>query len=288
MIINRRFSLIYYLKQIILLVSFLSFFPSIVLSADNISKGTKELYVKSGLKTQIDSFSSILLTQIDAEIKNDPDKNKYKPNEIKKLAKTIKDVFGASDLSKKSLKILSQELSQAETKNLLNWFHSAVGKKVAWYEDHISTRAGYFSMNNYEKNITKNPPTEDYKHTIKQLTSNMKVMEAAADIALTNEILVKVAMASLLPNFTTDIFDKISSKAERNKNALKKKVEEDMSIIMLFSYSYLSKEEVNKYLEFTSTPLGKKYFPLMVKALNLTFSKASLEFKDKRLEAVNH
>jgi len=276
------------MKQTFLLVSFLFFIPSLVLSADTISKETKELYVKSGLKTQIESFSSILLTQIDAEIKNDPDKNKYKPNEIKKLAKTIKDVFGASDLSKKSLKILSQELSQAETKNLLNWFHSAVGKKVAWYEDHISTRAGYFAMNNYEKNITKNPPTEDYKHTIKQLTSNMKVMEAATNIALINQVLVDVAIASLLPNFTKDMFDNISKKAERNKNALKKKVEGEMGLIMLFSYSYLSKDEVNKYLEFTSTPLGKKYFPLMVKALNLTFTKASVEFRDKRFETINH
>lgn len=280
------------MKQIILIVSFLSFFPSIVLSADGISKESpeyyvQELYVKSGLKNQIDSFSSILLSQIDFKIKKDPDKNNYKHNELKNLAKTIKDVFGASDLNKKSLEILSQELSQAEIKSLLSWFDSAVGKKVAWYEDHISTSAGYLAMNDYEKSLTKTPPTEDYKRTIKKLTSNMKVMEAATDIALINQILVDVAIASLQPNFTKDMFDKISKKEERNKNVLKKKVEGEMDFVMLFSYNYLSKVEVNKYLEFTSTPLGKKYFRTMAKALNLTFTKASVEFRDKRFEAIN-
>jgi len=281
------------MKQIILLASILFFFPSIVLSADGISNESpehyvKELYVKSGLKTQIDSFSSILLAQIDAEIKNDPEKNNYKDKDIRELAKTIKTIFGASDLNKKSLEILSQELSKAEIKSLLSWFDSAVGKKVGWYEDHISTRAGYLAMYNYEKNLTKNPPTEDYKRTIKKLTSNMKVIEAAVDIALINQILVNAAMASLRPNFTADMFENISRKSERNKNALKKKVEGEMSVIMLFSYSYLSKEEVNKYLEFTSSPLGKKYFPTMVKALNLTFKKASVEFRDKMFEAQNY
>jgi len=281
------------MKQIILLSYILFFFPSIVLSADGIYKESpeyyvKELYVKSGLKIQIDSFSSILLTQIEAEIKNDPDKNKYKPNEIKNLVKVINDVFGASDLNKKSLEILSQDLSKSEIKSLLSWFDSAVGKKVGWYEDHISTRAGYLAMNDYEKNLAINPPTKEYKRTIKQLISNMKVMEAAVDIALINQILVITAMASLRPNFTADMFEKISIKSERNKNVLKKKVEGDMSLIMLFSYSYLSKEEVNKYLEFTNTSLGKKYFPTMVKALNVTFRKASVEFRDKIIKEINH
>lgn len=272
------------MKNIILFVLISVFFPSVALSVEKVSKETQELYIKSGLKKQVESFSPILIAQIEAAIKNSPNKNKFKSNNIKTLAKTIRDVFAAPDLNKNSLELLSKELTPAEAKKLLGWFDSAVGKKVAWYEDHVATPAGYLAINNYEKNISKTPPTEDYKGTVKKLTSNMNVMETAVSIALINQVLVEMAMASLLPNFTEDMIDKIAKQVQQNKPALKQQVATEIELIMLFTYSHISKEEVNKYLEFTSSPLGKKYFSLMTKSLNLTFQQASIEFREKRIK----
>lgn len=272
------------MKNIILFILISVFFPSVALSVEKVPKETQELYVKSGLKKQVESFSPILIAQIEAAIKNSPNKNSFKSNNIKTLVKAIRDVFGAGDLNKESLEVLSQELTSAETKKLLDWFDSAVGKKVAWYEDHVATPAGYLAIKDYEKNISKTPPTDDYKATVKKLTVNMNVMETGISIALVNQVLVDIAMASLLPNFTEDMIDKITKQVQQSKPALKQQVATEIDLIMLFTYSHISKEEVNKYLEFTSSPLGKKYFSLMTKSLNLTFQQASIEFREKRIK----
>lgn len=257
------------------------FYSNIVVASDVIPNDTNELYIKSGLKRQIDSFPSIILAQIKAAIQKDPDKNKYQQNDIKKIVKQIRGVFEAPELKAQALEVLEKELTPSETKVLLDWFASPAGKRVAWYEDHISTRAGYLAIHEYEKNIAKKPPAEDYRNTITKLTNNMNVIKAAVDMALINEVVVNSAMASLQPNFTVESLDDITKQTERNKNKLKQQVTEYMKLPMLFTYSYLSEKELSLYLEFTSTDLGMKYFSVMIKALNTTFKKASIEFRKK-------
>lgn len=261
-----------------LFLFFALFLSDVAVATEVIPDDTNELYVESGLKRQIDSFSSIILTQIQAAIQKDPDKNKYHKNDIKKIVKQIRDVFEAPELKAQALEVLEKELTPGETKKLLDWFASAVGKKVAWYEDHISTPAGYLHIKEYEKSIAKNPPTEKYRNTITKLTHNMQVIETAVDMALVNEVLVNSAMASLKPNFTIEMLDDITKQTEHNKKNLKQQVSEYMKLPMLFTYSYLSEKELSKYLEFTSTALGKKYFLTMIKSLNAVFKKASIEY----------
>lgn len=264
-----------------LFIFLLIFTSNISFAIEKVPSATTELYVKSGLKRQVDSFSSIILAQVQAAIQKDPDKNKYQSNEIKRLVKQIGDVFEAPELKIQALEVLAQELSPSETKKILDWLSSPVGKKVAWYEDHLDTPAGYLNIHEYEKAITKKPPPEDYRNTISKLTSNMKVIETAVDMALVNEVLVNSAMASLQPNFTTKMLDDITKQTKRNKSKLEQQVSEYMKLPMLFTYSYLSKNQLSTYLEFTGTALGNKYFSVMVKALNATFTKASVEFREK-------
>ena len=257
------------------------FVSSITFALEEVPSDTAKLYVKSGLKKQVDSFSSIIIVQLQAEIKKSPNKKPYKENDIKKLVKTIRDVFESPDLKKQSLAVLAQELTPDETKKLLDWFASPIGKKVAWYEDNIATRAGYLNMHEYEKGLDKNPPTQDYQNRITKLTRNMQVIETAIDMALVNEVVVNSAMASLQPNFSIEILEGITKQTERNKPNLKQQVSEYMKLPMLFTYSYLSRKELNTYLEFTSTALGKKYFLTMIKALNAVFKKAGIEYNQR-------
>jgi len=273
------------MKQIILFSFFMMLVPGVALCMEEVPGEITELYVKSGLKKQIDSFPSIILAQIDAAIENDPDKSQYKENDVNRIKKLINDIFGAPDIKTKSIEVLSQGLKPDDTRNLLDWLESSVGKKVAWYEDHVSTPAGYLQMRDYEKSLGESLPTDDYRLAIEKLTANMKVMEAAIGMALNNQILVNSAVASLLPGFTIEMLDKIAKQAELNENSLVQQVSAYMDLTMLFTYSYLSEKEISEYLEFTSTPLGKRYFSITTKSLNTTFKKASIEFRSKLIQS---
>lgn len=271
------------MKQVLVFILFMISTQSTALSFDDAAKETKELYLKSGLKRQIDAFPSIILAQVEAKFKSDAANNNKKVTNVTKIVKIIRSVFNSPDLKHQSLDILTQEFTLDETKQLLSWFKSSVGKKVAWYEDHLSTPAGYIKLAEYEKNLINTPPTDDYRIKIKILTKNMNVLEAAVDMAMINEVIVSSSLASIQSNFTTEILDSITERIESDKPILKKQVSEHMDPIMLFTYSYLSKMELNKYLEFTESPLGKKYFLVLIKALGTTFRNASIEYKEKML-----
>lgn len=223
-----------------------------------------ELYRLSGLKTQVEQFREVIKTTIN----NSKQETKLSDEERKAFAKVYDKVFEPQQLQPVVMDALRSNLQADDIKKILAWLRSPTGQKITQVEAASTSAEGYQDMLEYAQTLASNPPDEAYINKMSELAGNTNMFESAVNMALKIQLALMASAAAASSDFSVEQFNQLAQQLQAAKPAIAEKVTQITMLSLLYTYKDLPATDLDPYIAFTATPVGRKFNTVTMDALN--------------------
>ena len=167
---------------------------------------------------------------------------------------------------------LTSMFTAEEIKQIVSWKHSGFGKRLQRLIKFSHTVDGMDQMKTF---FTKQQPTKKQRlKDIKQLAKDLREVELLINISAQTQTTIQVALETVTkenPREFKDIFTILRKVALKNQKNAKKFVHAEL----VYTYRTLLDRDMRKYLEFSGSALGKKYYKSRQRVITWIISKMS-------------
>ena len=179
---------------------------------------------------------------------------------------------------------LSANLNIEEMRGILNWLQSGLGRKITGLEEAASTPEAFDAMQTFTRQLQTNPPTPQRLELSQRLDHATNATTMAVDIILLTAYGVAAALDTIMPEDQQTDLDLLRDEIESQRPELTPLMQQMTIASFLFTYQTLGNEEIERYIAFCESDLGKRY-NLVVGA---AFMNAMLEATEiMRVELMN-
>jgi hypothetical protein len=237
-----------------------------------------ELYVKSGLKKQLEMFPVTSRAALGAALQRDKKMEEIPADLLKAMTDTIDRAFAEQDLKGVVLKEFKESLTASEIKEALSWLDSPLGKRITALEEMASTPAAYFGMQQYASTLRESPPTAPRLQIAGRLDSATRATESNVDMLLSMQAAVAMAFISASPPEREMPFDNLLKEMAKAKPAIEAEMQSQIQLGILYTYRDLTDAEIERYIGFLASIPGSKYQSAVTAAMKKAFVAGSVKW----------
>ena len=230
-----------------------------------------DLYLKSGLKKQLEMFPVTSKAALGGALVRDPRIRDMPADLVAAMTGTIDRAFSEGELKGIVLKDLGEKLTVPEIREALEWLDSPLGRRITLMEEMASTPAGYFGTERYAEELKTKPPAIVRLGLVGRLDKAIKATDSNVDMMLSMQAALAMAMFSALPAEHEMPFESLLKEMAKAKPALEAEMHSQVQIGMLYTYRDLTNGELEKYIGFVTSPSGQKYQSAMTAATKKAF-----------------
>ncbi|MDH5325427.1 MAG: DUF2059 domain-containing protein [Gammaproteobacteria bacterium] len=243
-----------------------------------------ELYLKSGIKTQIDAVPQSVYMGFQHSIRSQAHLDKLTPQEKSQYRNLINDAYNAIELKKIVMDYMSQNLNETEMMEALKWLKSPVGQKVTHLEERVVGQESSQEMIHYVQSLQTDPPPAEYHEFVGRLAQEIDAESTAVDIAMNAQLAITIAMATVEPKTTVEQLQYIQKELNHMRGLVAAIVSKEIVANLMFTYHTMPLPEFQQYVEFSSSTVGKKYQQTMAQALSKAINHGSLVLGEKMVQ----
>lgn len=230
------------------------------------------LYQISGMQSQLESMSGAFDQGFGRFADKVPEKT------LNDLIKIGKDTFHEPTMGKIIVAHISKNMTDDQMKKVLDWHTTKIAKKITQLENAAATPEGQKSMVAYAQQLSKNQPEQAYIAQIQQLAVASKSVDLAVEIASNMQFSMGAGMAMATSGDKAVDLDKLAAQVEKAKPGLQQQLSQYILISMLYTYKDLSEQELNRYIEFASSPAGSKFYTAMFGGIDKAFTEVGRRY----------
>lgn len=225
-----------------------------------------ELMAKSGLDQQIQQFPLLMQAAVlQQEEKAEPNQRLSK-DKFEEFSRIVNTAFHAQVLRYGVQKHIRSGLNEREIEAVLSWLNTPLGQKITAMEESASTPEAYPKIQAMIDQLSQQQATRI--GLIQRFDQATQATEFATDMTLNVEIAITSAISTTLPPQVQTAFDALMKEDNPERLRMKSTLEQQSLAMLLYTYQTLSDTELDQYIAFAESELGKKYHTVSQDAIN--------------------
>jgi len=218
------------------------------------------------------------------------------PNPDEKIQRAFRRVEGAIDKAYgkgKVMWLLQQRVKDAfspeELKTLDAFIQSTLGKRLTEAENRLADEKAIENIMQNSTNILEeaNKDPERLK-IIHSLIETMGTTEEVVDDALDTSLAIEIALFNATPGREMPPMEVLEKNVEQQRFSIRGRVTQIILASSVSAYRPFSNAELKEYIEFASTPVGKKYTSVISDAMKEVNKQCAEDMGKIAAEATKH
>ena len=231
---------------------------------------TQELMLKSGVKKQVEQLPKLVLYGMDQALQNS--QQSLPPDIHANLKLAVLSSFRAGPILNKIQLNIENNLNKNEVEAILQWLKSPLGEKITKLEESAATPSAYEAMEAMKEKLLQDSARVK---KIRKLDEAIKGTESLLYLAASTQKAITTSMAAELAPDDPDMFEQIVEDTMGGRKQLESAIKDNTLVSLLSTYRALKDEEIDKYIDFASSDLGRKYHKTIIDGINSGFLSAS-------------
>jgi hypothetical protein len=236
----------------------------------------------STLDTAFDHLGAHLKAGMRQSLPNSPLSAGEKEKLLAGLDPASGKAFAPETLKRELRRALEGKLTETDLDRILAFLKSPLGTRIAALTAASQTadaRAQITKMAGELLEQLKNQP--ERAEVLALMDSSLRLSEFATDVAFNTSRAIAIGMAAAdektiaLPS---EAIEAIDSALEKMRPAMTAQLKAKMVLTLAYTYREASVQELRQYLEFATSPVGKRYYQAVLPAMNKVLVKAGGEF----------
>ena len=216
----------------------------------------EQLFLLSGIDCQIQQIPALIETEFDIATKEDSRINKFPRSVVSKIKASIKTAFVRDQIKRHLVEEFKAKLSRDDIAAALNWFTSAVGRKIVTTEAAAGAPENYTELLSYMEQLNASPPSKKRLQLISDLDSVLKVSENAAAIAENMQKAFVIAFLESKPKEQQPSPEQLTRILEKERPNIHDEAKARTIISLFYTFKDFSEVEVREYTAFASSLPG--------------------------------
>jgi hypothetical protein len=241
------------MSKVTCLLSALLLFASAAAAATDREASLKDLMKLSGLEQQIKEIPQQVLTGFDKDGKKLPS------SQYQRLRRVLNDSFSPKIIQTHVYKRLQTELDPIVMKRSLEWLRSDLGRKITKMEEAASTTSALKEIDAYGKQLKAMPASALRLTLARQIDFASHSTEANLEIQEATAFSIAAALDAMLPDEQRQGQDRLRILMDRQRPKWREALQDLTITTVLYTYQHLSDQELERYVEFLESDMGREY-----------------------------
>lgn len=233
---------------------------------------TQALMDKSGITRQVEQLPMVVLLGMEQTIQQS--QQPIPPEVLENMKQAVLSSFRADTILKKIQQHIDKNLSKYDVDAILHWLTSPLGERITVLEVAASTTSAYETMESMKEELLQDAARVK---KIRKLDAALKASETSVDLALNTQIAVASSMAAVLAPNDPSVSDQIVKAAKAGRPQMAAAMKEKTLVSLLYTYRTLKDGEIDEYIDFLTSDLGRRYQQVMTDGVNNGVVSASRE-----------
>ncbi|MBW1799739.1 MAG: hypothetical protein JRJ85_03310 [Deltaproteobacteria bacterium] len=203
-----------------------------------------------------------------------------------RLLSLVKRSYGFLKIKGKLLEQIAENMDPLRAREVLEWLESPLGLRITALEENASTKTVERNRAAFAKNIRNDPPDPERLALYGRFEKAVGTAEAVADLITVSYEGIARGVNKTMPVDTRMDSETIERELANTRSAALDKYRESSKIDFLFTYRDLSDEELETYLAFAESKVGRWYHGMLFKSLNAVQSRVSEDMGEGIVEVI--
>lgn len=211
---------------------------------------------RSGLSEMISQFPALLKEGIKQGAEQSGGNNQKM---VMQISQIIDQAFGVNESIEIVRKDLSDQLTDQELANVLEWLDSPLGKKVTQLEIGAMTSDSYQDMQSQLLELQEKYRGSEREKLFETFNKSTNATEASLETAIAVQLTLASAMSASSNNPQMPSYEYLKKSIEDNRFMMRGVIGQQVFANYLYTYQNLTDQELKSYVDFTASPAGKHY-----------------------------
>ncbi len=233
------------------------------------------VFDQSGIRLQIEQLPEHLLAGLGQETES----NQSVPDGFHEAARmAAAEAFDVHSLVERVRSGLGESLSDADLKSILVWLESDIGRRVTRLEAAANDPDRQHEIAQFAAGLDSNPPPAPRLRWIQALDEAARISESTVEATLGVQLAVATAVAASLPADQRPPVQMLAELLDASRPSLAPLLQNQIWVLLLFTYQSLSDSEMLEYLAFCQSPVGRRYNQALFNGLEGAMIESAFRF----------
>jgi hypothetical protein len=247
--------------------------PVSLATAEAPSDKLETLMKASGLSEQLVQFEQLMLVQLRQGV-GEPS---FSGPVSDRVEEAVSSAYAADRLQQRVLRHLEGGLSVDEIDRVLEWLGSPLGERITRLEEVASTPEAYREQNEIGDFLVENVGEERLER-YERLEEAVEVSELTYSISVNTMLAVAQGVALVAPGVESPPVDELRESIESRKEEMIEGFRQASIRSFAYTYRELEVADLDRYIEFAESQIGRKYHSVVSAAYERALSEAGRDF----------
>lgn len=239
---------------------------------NNSNQLVQTLMHKSGLKKQIEQVPQLLQAELDQQ---QMEAKGLTQEDFKKISRMARSAFDAKTIHDTVQTYIKSNLPENDTRVVLEWLDSPLGRKITRLEEDASTAEAYTEMQAIGPKLLDENKDSARIQKIKRLDNAIGATESTITTVLNIQLAMITAMSAAMEADKGPTFEDVQDLVNRNKSQIQAVMERMVQMQFLYSYRALTDYEIDRYTQFAESKSGQRYHFVSIRAIDEALVRAA-------------
>lgn len=241
------------------------------------SSQTEKLYELSGAKATMHAMPVTFEVALDEAFQEDPNMAKLPPQLKQKLLQ-LPQVFTAKKLDALMLKSLAKNINTQETKKIVSWLKTSLGKRIVKAEVDVTKKTVMKKMTAFSNAFKISSVAKKRLTVIENLKKAMNYEKKIFGMAVNLASAMAKPMVETLPIEQRPNFQQLRAMMTQSLAQEQAKLFKDLLAGFVFTYKDISNSDLRAYTKFLQTKHGTSYVNGSFSSLDYALSETIKSF----------
>jgi hypothetical protein len=227
---------------------------------------------KSGLKKQIEQMPQLLQAELDQQQMETEGLTKEDFNRFSRLAKSA---FNAKTIHAAVQTYIKLNLPENDTKAVLEWLDSPIGRKITRLEEDASTVEAYAEMQAIGQKLLEENKESARIVKIDRLDNAIGATESTITTVLNIQLAMITSMSAATEADQRPSFEEVQDLVNMNKPRIQAAMKRLVQMQFLYTYRELTDNEIDRYTRFAESESGQRYHYVSIRAIDEALVRAA-------------
>ena len=263
------------------------FMLPIIAYAQNQNELIQSLYLKSGMDKQIKQLPLLIQANIEQALEKDDRINQLPRHTKSAISGSVHEAFATERLKKIIIKEMKESMTVKDLNKILKWLDSPLGKKCTRLEEAASTPETLSEIQKFAAQLQQAPPAANRLDILRRLDAAVKATETNVEITMNAQLAVAFAVVKSLPREQQGPLEDIAAQLEKNRPQIEAMMKSQTLLFALYTYQDLTNAELEKYIQFATSPAGNKYHVATISGFKKALLDGSLKWSESIANILN-
>ena len=233
-----------------------------------------ELMHKSGISVQMDQVESIIQASL---VEQQTDNASVQKFDLKTLREAVAKAYAGDVVREEVRRQLAATLSQTDVNEVLTWLSSDLGQRLTKLEEQHMVAAALLMQDEEKMTALIDGLSARRKATLGKFVKAIRAGETGVEMTINTTLGLTYGMALAAPHGIIPDFVRIKEELESQKPELVAAYEQYGVVQFALIYQSVSDSDLDKYLAFAESAVGKRYHDATIQAMDVALTRAARE-----------